>query len=652
MDAEQTAKAATLIEGNIKQGREEIEKGLVKLTLSYLSRGDQVNSKDIKYKCSSKHGVKINQEKIDKILHELKGEYTEEGEDGNFLLLKEISYNTFGQEIEPLWEEYTDVLSLFREDLDPYYKKQIKPAFKLFFKEFLTEITSSIEKLSEYQKETIYTDFGRTDQLIEKVIEKEDITTKQVFRDSITEYITESGTSLLSFTESLYNTAVNVDLLNKADETIEFPELPARNKNLILDTNFLVALLADSESQHHIAKVICERSNDLGFDLCYLDNTREELNNFISNSEHEMSGIFSGDNKIETANSQFVKDYRNKTEIGWDKYISNIKDWEEKLQEKYDIELFGKDTNPNEEVEESVKERLMEANSFNLHQSDLDKIKHDANLVGVTANERQFTAWNFGPFVLSFHQKLAQIGNELADEDDFHRITGGKPLALQPRSFLNYLMAFTPAEVDPEDKGEIAESVIRIAADFDKQVDMDEYVHVLAPKVGVEKESEEQLKRLLLNHPSLSEELKDAVQDNEGHKAERLSREILSDNKYIEAIEEEREFEERIKSASSMVNDLQDEKSKLKSKLPPESEEFRSKYEKACTKYIDLTTSDPLMIELEDPPASDADILEIKQWLQTATIRIDNSQGISGKWSSVNDDLELLLADAIKITKQ
>jgi predicted nucleic acid-binding protein len=648
MDQEEVLKAGSLLGGQLNNRREEIKRNLVKLTISEFEHGSEISVEDIQKKCRFVHDVEFDTNMLRDFLNELGGEYVVSTEEDKYKIISRPEFDEVNEQIKPLWDEFENILHLHAENPDPYFKHKIRPAFDGFFEKFMGEIVESIKELGEFQKDTVYTYHSRTEELIEEVADDHNITEKNVFKEAIEDYLSDPGEKLLDFTESCYTTAINVDLIAREEDLINFPEIPDKNSKLIMDTNVLVALLADTDRQHELARIACGRTDDLDFELYYTDETENELRNLINRSENEMNGVYSGDKKIGITNNQFVKDYSNKPDISWDEYINEIKNWKEILEEKYGITKFEFDKEPNQEVVDKTRGLLLQDKQYNIDDGVFRSAQHDSKLMGIAAAERKATTWDFGPFVLSFHNKLTSIGSFLGKDDDMKIISGGKPLALHTRSWLNYIMSFTPVELTCDDKNEIAQSIIQIASDFEEEVTWEQFSHTFAPKVGLENADEESLRKFLANHPELSDGLQEAVDENAGHRAEQISREILTDEEYIETIQEEREFKDRIRGASDRINQLEEEIDELESKLDGEIKDFRSKYEEAISDFQSNITEAP-KLNIEEPPSADADISNIKDWLQVTAFKINSKEELSDEMQTTGEEIELLLSDAISI---
>jgi len=277
-----------------------------------------------------------------------------------------------------------------------------------------------------------------------------------------------------------------------------------------------------------------------------------------------MDGIYHGSKSFEAAETQFVKDFRKKYDISWDDYISDIRDWEDTIL-KWDITEFAEDIEPNEKAMEEAKELLIE-HEGELTQQSLDRLNHDASLYGYAAQYRVESYSDFGPFILSFHNNFTDAGNKLAQKEGLQGIIGNHVLAMQARNWLNYLLSFSSINFDEEDRKEVSLAILQGATNFDDSMTIREYSRLLVPKLELETEDEEYLAEYLSGHP-LHEELQEALNDNKGDRAERVSREIIKDAEYRKTIQEKRQFHDRVQRASSRVEELEEESERKEERI-------------------------------------------------------------------------------------
>lgn len=695
MNKQSLLEVAPLLEGELLEQRQELKKNIVKYTLSQERFPTEFTLSRVTAYSDSNFGIKIEtsaaastlgelqEEQLVKHVHESKYEIVEKPET--------ISFNKLA---DPVWNEFCKILAQSDNDIDIHYlDRNMENSFKDFLLEFFLDISGSFEALNEHQIDTLYS--KDLEDLIDKSASSHEFQNESAYKRNLKEYLQNprEQEELLKFTDKTYRGIVNIDLLSREGE-LDFPpisDIPQKNRMVILDTNVLVNLLCKTDNLHPIASTVCETSLNNGLDLVYLEETKEELNRLLQGAENEMSGIYDGDKKISTADTQFVKDFQRSDEaVSWDEYISKAKEWKDTVRELGITEL---DCNykPNQKVTENAKELLIEADD-KISDGFIRRVNHDASMLGYAAQYRVRSRGNFGPFVLSFHNAFTETCNKLVQRDGLQGIIGPHPLGMQSRSWLNYLMSFSSAGFDEDNRRQVSLAILQGATKFDDSLSIQEYARLLVPKAGLKKEDEKHLGKYLREHP-LSKELEKALERDDGQKAEDLSRQILTDDEYRQTIQEERDFGKRIKKASSRVNEMQsklelkdnkinqleEEIDKLKRNggsptiniqggtavANAEAEasvnvEFKQQYENIANEFAELDDEKVIDImvglpdrfdefKLNDPPSESSSIPKKLEWLQTASAVLTLSDKIPEWANQLQPDVMELISMGIGI---
>jgi len=528
-------------------------------------------------------------------------------------------------------------------------------------KDFSIELTSSVEKLNEYEKNSIYTHYGSTDELLQDAIDSLDykIPEEEIFKDTVENYLKDPEKELLSFINNCYTSAVNKDILERENDFVDFPSVPDRNRKLILDTNTLVVLLADTDDLHPLMSSVCDKSSsdEVNFDLHYTSQTADELDDLIDHSNRIMSGV-PNSHKDSSDNNQFVDDFGNKKDTEWEEYVEYLRNWREFLEKEFSVTEIDFNFTPNKKIKNETRRRLIEKSEGMLDEFWLEKYAHDWELLGTVARSREFSEWTFGPFALTFDDDLNEIGREFRDEGEFNNIVGDQTLTIHPQQWLNYLIAFSSVDINSEDREKFSMAVLQATSDFDEGLDIYEYIHKFAPKVDVDVDNEENLKEILLNH-RLSDELEEALEEDEDIRAEKVSREILTDKQYLDRIEEQSEYEDRIEFQESTIDELKDEVRDLREQIDPDASDdaaiinesqFRTSYRECSTKFRSNLSVHIRETPFSDPPSYQSDIDSIKSWLQNITAELNNINSSEYNIGDIEQDLENLLADAIRLS--
>ena len=662
MDIEKLSEIDDLTGDTLGDRREKLKNEMIKMNISDIS--ESFTKQEIKEICENETELEFGKEVIEQVLIEMEGVYVTHISGDQYKKLKDPKTTEFEEIAEPVWKEYKIFLDAYKTDgLSQFYEEKVRPAFYRFLKEFLIDLTSSVEKLNGYEKDSIYTHHGSTDETLDKAINNLDyeVPEEKIFKNSVEEYLKDPEEKLLEFVDECYTTAVNKDLLERENDIIDFPTVPEKNRKLILDTNALVVLLADTDDLHPLMSTVCERSSskDVNFDLHYTPETANELDELVEYSDDIMSGV-STSQKNSSSDNQFIDDFGNKRDTSWSEYIDGLRNWREILENRDDYSITEIDYHhtPNEKIIDETRRRLFEKSSPAVDHFKFEQFRHDWKLLGTVARERQYSDWSFGPFALTFDEKLAEIGMEFGEEKEFSDIVGDQTLTLHPQKWLNYLIGFSSVEFNSEYKEKFSMAVLQATSDFEDDLDIDEYIHKFAPKVDVDVDDEENLREILLNH-KLSDELKEAVENDEDIRAERVSREIITDTEYLDRLREKSNYEDRINFQESTINELEQEIENLREQTSTdnghessgvEESQFRISYRESSTGFRTALSVHIQETPFPSPPNYQSDIEEIKSWLQDVTAELNNPEHADYISDDVEQELEKLLADAIRLT--
>jgi len=411
-----------------------------------------------------------------------------------------------------------------------------------------------------------------------------------------------------------------------------------------------------------MTKIVCERSNELGFNLVYTPETRQEMKRLIRGSKHEMDGFHSGNKEFETIESQFVHDYFNRDNISWSEYISEISDWPRLLELEWEITELDADIDHDATKLEFARDSLRRLDSV-IEEDDSvsNKISHDTHLLSTVAElvERSSNAVDLGPYVLTFHNDITTI-SEIGKDEFWER-----RIALQVRTWLNYLCTFTPTDATDIDSSELGKAILRSTVNIDNSLTIEEYTRLAAPKAGLDSRDEDVLADYFVNHP-LSREMEKALNKNRGDLAEQIAREMLEDEERIEKFKKMREKDEKVERLQGSIQDVRSkwekekEKRKQLEKIVEEQSQTKininvsaeanatatteiQQFNAELNEFIELLdTKLPEGIEQSDlpNPPEDGDISEIEDWLEELKISVAASGTVAA--------LEPLVADLLQ----
>jgi len=658
MDKESIARATPLVERKLANQREKNKMGLVKAALASKNAPSTVTPDIISDLVDEEFGVSLDDGKTDinagSILESLEREgVVSQNQDGAYEITETPETNSFNDLIDPVWEEFK--LQLQKEsnaDVDLHYiNNDLEEAFYAFCENYLGLIIESSAELAEFETDTIYLE--DIESVIEETSESHAVRSDDLFKEQLSKYLEEPSDTLLDLINDFYMTAINIDLLSR-EKDLSFDEIPGSGKKLILDTNVLVALLCKTDNVHPLAKSVCERSSEIGFDLVYTSNTRDELNRFIHGSKREMDGFHSGDKEFEAIRSQFAHDYFQRDHITWSDYIAEVSDWPRLVDLQWGITELEETPETDSEVFEFARDSLRQLDKTQdekLRESEKNKISHDANLLSITKSlrERERENVDLGPYLLTLHNKITTI-SEIGKENYWD-----DRISLQLRTWLNYLATFTPSDISDMRPKEVATAIIESSRSEEPEIDVSNYSRLIAPKAGLESREEDLLADYFINHP-LSREMEKALERNRGDRAEELAKEMLEDEERLERFKKLKDQEERVETLQDSLSDLRQDwetEKKQREKLEKILEN-QSKIEvhvsasatasaSVQNEVADLNEEINEFIELLDtrlsegyedsdlpsPPDDEASIEETEEWLKELKVSIASTAAVS-----------------------
>lgn len=562
MDYDSLLNASPLLTGKLLDRRQVAKREVIKFVLATESLPSPFSVGQLSDIVSSELGVNLD----DSVIVDSLDYYSDEGyvnhiSEREYEIAKRPDIDTFNELIEPVWEEFAEVLRSHDTDVDVrYINRQMEPAFLDFLNRFFAALAEASQELSEFQTDSFFD--KNFNYLIDNVIDEHSLREPDIFKESLIDYLQDPGEEFLNFTGAIYTGIINLDLLSReGEEIVDLGDIDSENNILFLDTNILISLLCESDDTHPLIAIACERSKALGYELYYSPETAEEMDILIGGTLRELSGLKREGDNSELTESQFAEDYLNRDDITRSEYFSRLREWADILQLEHNVTEFEEDVERDDEIESFATRTLKELSP----REPIRKIRHDAAIIAYSASLRDDDELNNGPFTLTRHGEVAKVNNigrgEFWDE----------PVALHPRSWLNYLIAFTPAEISDEDRQDIAFALLRGAASSDDHLSIREYARLLVPKTGLEDGDEELLAEYLIEHP-LSEELEKALEERRGDKAEDIVRESLDDRQFIEEFREERKMQQKLKNASSAVEERDSRIEELERKLQNQEE--------------------------------------------------------------------------------
>lgn len=658
MDKESIAQAVPLVERKLANQR---EKNKISIVESILASGDvpsSITPEWVSKKVVQEYNIDLDEgnTKINanSILESLDTQgVVDQNEDGTYALSSEPDVGSFNELIDPLWNEFRTQVESSNQDIDLHYiNSSFEEAFYGFFENYLGFLCDSSVELSEYEVDQFSS--SDVESMIEDTIEAYPLHDEGIFKDELLTYLDAQSEQFLDVINKFYMTAVNIDLLSRETQ-LNFEEIPGSGKKLLLDTNVLVALLCDTDNSNPLAASVCRRSREIGFDLVYTEDTRNELNRLIHGSKREMSGFRDGDKEFKAIRSQFVHDYFQRDDISWEEYVSEITDWERLVELNWGITKLDEEVDTDSGTYEFAYDtfkQLDKTQEDKIRESRENKLNHDANIISITVRLREKTSTNvdLGPYVLTLHNKLSTVGS-IGKENYWD-----DQIVLQLRTWLNYLATFTPSDIAEIDSKEVAIAIFESSRSDETNIDsIQEYSRLIAPKAGLDSREEDILADYFVNHP-LSREMEKALENNRGDQAEELAKQMLEDEDRLERFAEIESQDEKLEELRDSLSDLRERWETEKEKRE-QLEDILQKQNKLEINISATATADASVqteieslndeinefIELLDtrlpsgyeesdlpePPGSDASVEETEEWLSELKISIASSSAVS-----------------------
>lgn len=658
MDKESIARATPLVERKLANQREKNKTGLVKAVLASKDTPSTVTPDIVSDLVDEEFGVSLDDGETEinagSILESLEREdVVSQNHDGGYEITEIPETTSFNSLIDPVWEEFkVQLQEEYDGDVDIHYtNNDLEKAFYAFFERYLEFLTESSAELVEFETDTIYLE--GMENIIEEISESHTVRSDDLFKEQVLKYLEEPSDILLDLINDFYMTAINIDLLSR-EENLDFGEIPGSGKKLVLDTNVLVALLCKTDNAHPLADSVCKRSSEIGFDLVYTSNTRDELNRFIHGSKREMDGFRTGDKEFEAIRSQFVHDYFKRDDISWSEYIAEVSDWSRLVELNWGITELEETPETDSEAFEFARDTLRQLDKTQgekIRESEENKVSHDANILTITKSlrEKETEKVELGPYLLTLHNKITTV-SEIGKENYWD-----ERISLQLRTWLNYLATFTPSDISDVRAKEVATAIIESSRSEEPEIDVSNYSRLIAPKAGLESREEDLLADYFINHP-LSREMEKALERNRGNRAEELAKEMLEDEERLERFKKLKDQEEKVESLRDSLSELRQdwETEREKRKTYEEMLENQSKIEvhvsasatasaSVQNEVVDLNEEINEFIELLDtrlpesyedsdlpsPPDDEASIEETEEWLRELKISIAATGAVS-----------------------
>jgi hypothetical protein len=558
MDVQTLSSLTSLMSGPILLRRREITRGAVLLAATRTRNRMAFSIDEVLAVASADLGIKITRAAAMAALDDLIQTGDISGSPlGTLSVSAGLRIPTLLELTEPVWEEF---LPIFRSTDKNAELNTLHDAARHAFDKVVTDLMarladSNLDLAAEVETLPISDIYG----FVKASVAHHPPPQPESFSKALADYLRGSKPAFSQFLFQAYQGLINLDILTR-ETNLQGLVLTQTVDCLLLDTNVLAALLCEADPVHALATAVTERTAQLGTPVGYSDLTEREMWRFVDGSRAEMAAL-SVSGGVPVVQSQFVEDSLARG-IPWGEYADELVKWRLNLAERWGvrrirtIQQLDDRTYEYARVTLPILTRLREERRAFRRQERTWKsrsheaIDHDARVLAWIALSRREAdeATAKGPWFLTLDSVVTALS-----ESGKAELGWGEGLAVQPRLWLNYLLAYTPTEFDASQRRTVAEALIRFTARVRRPpLTLREYTKLLAPKLGLTDADAPLLYEALFKHP-LRHALEVALDADRGTESESIVREVISDASYIASFTDARETRERLSKVGPQV---------------------------------------------------------------------------------------------------
>jgi len=659
MDKQSVIKTAPIIDGGLVGRERRIKESLIESVIDDLNVSDTVNAEKISGKLNSDHNISLKQSVIDGKLKNLEESgHLKHKSNGRYKIVNSPDLEGFEEVFEPVRIEFEQHLSSsdYDQGID-YNKDKYSEAFESIFLTYYQRIVTDPEELNDYNTDPLSK--VNISDCIDEVKDRDPIRNPEIFEETAKSYIQKETDELAEFFGTVYVGVVNQDLLKRAQH-FDLTSVADDQKVLFFDTNAIIPLVCDTDPLNPLISSICNRSRDLGYSLYFLPATAEEMDRVVTKTQRNLSGHRQSNNS-DPFDNQFIKDYNRRKDItNPSSYKKRVGNWREIIKESHQITEYDKKISLNDVDKEVINGWVKELDKLDSDElKSTQQINHDTQLIASALSLRDNEGPTIGPFGISNNKSLLPINNIGEGSRWEHGVL------IDPQSWMNYLITFTPAEFVDGSQEEVARAILSTAANFDQGYDLDDYLDLLVAKSNVSSENQSYMKELILETP-LSDQLEDAAREGDGQEVAETGYEIIQGiDEYIEKerkkdqqlknaqqsynkekerrkaeMEKRKQLEEVVESVQGIdvtVNMNQDVSVEVTQEVQNQFEEFVQDLDSALGDGIEGS-------EIPPPPDDQSDPQQVKDWLETVDEILSSSEKLAKRAKNLAPYAKGLLA--------
>lgn len=565
-----TPRELAILSGRLRDRRESVKESLVENVITRMDFEDRVSVSDVKRKLTE-IGISMDQSDIRKRMHELSENDELRHSSGDLFIVATPKEDvSFDSRIDELWAEFKPILSEEYNNIDHInLDSDMRSVFEEFVNEIYDSLFSSTEELIESEIDPlVYLDLEDN---LNEIIDQHDIHKKGIYRETVLEYFKNPSDKLTEVIQLFYTATINYHILQSGKE-IDFDSIPAGGKVLFYDTNVVVNMLCRTKDLYPIVNAVTDLSNKLGFEQYYIRKNARELDQLIRMSKREMSDIGQLPPNSGIVENELLEEFYFGDEFSsLEEFHSFLGDWRTLVSVHNHLEEYDGEYQRDESVFEWSKAAIREfdkaSGELDISEKGQDNINLDAEMLAIIASMRQDidSDLEIGPNVISRDNGVIRTSN--AGQPTFWDYN----IAIHPRQWLNYLLAYTTVEFSEENWKEISKGLLNSAMSFEQDWTYETYAKVLSDKLDHSGDPKI-IERFMIESPK-NRDIKQGLKERDGNKVERAIAETAGNEAFCEAFQEAIEADEKRAKTIETLKRLRRRNEELEQQLAEERAE-------------------------------------------------------------------------------
>ena len=429
--------------------------------------------------------------------------------------------------------EFEDYLKTKMAGYDPYIHSAYTTAFDAAFQQLAEILGRTTGVDAGLAIESVHVGENRASlvELVRPVLGELDLA--QSFVSLFVEYVTSGKPRMSEALFSVYQGAISVDLLARGTELAHAVGQFGTGCRLFMDTNVIVASLCPSNPRHELVIATLQFARSLGFQPVFSPRTQLEFNRLLQAANFEMSTpTFT----FRVKEIELVTDFLSREPgTSWFERFVELSNYTSTLKGLYGARSEGlPDVATAEEEDQILRAGLMTVFRVAGRQRSREALFHDLELYkaiqflrGTIREERPFPE----PWVITLDSFLVAF-----DELQRQQRKAEYGFVMHVRTALAALVPFWDPQVSEVHRGALVVGMMKnLLVPFRYSLTLEEYVKLLALKLGLERKEANVLLKLITLSP-LREELVNALREEDPEVLSRTTITALTESKVIDEI--------------------------------------------------------------------------------------------------------------------